>query len=127
MTDDADKPRIQITFSLPLTLMAIGVVLIGASFLPFGELAARSQWTSEDSAAYDRISQEYKRSSHESPQRRGVNQAEWDAQLAKMKQRMLALENRLERAKSQPQRWSRYLLGVGTLLTAAGFFAGSRY
>lgn len=125
MTDDTDKPPFQFSLSLPVALMTLGVLLIGASFLPLGKWAAQSQWTPEDSAAYDRVSQEYKRTTYESPARRGLNQEEWDAQREKMKQQMLALQNRLERAKSQPRLWSRSLLGVGVLLTISGFYANA--
>ena len=102
-----------------------GVLLIAASFLPLGNWAAKSQWTPADSAAYDRVSNEYKLSNYQSPARAGLSQDEWDAQRGRMKQQMQALQHRLDRAKSQPERWGRYLLGVGVLLTAAGFFAHS--
>jgi len=42
-----------------------------------------------------------------------------------MREQMATLQQKLERAKSQPKRWSRYLLGAGVLLTATGFFAHS--
>lgn len=104
-------------------MIVLGLALISASFFPIGNLAANSQWTAEDSAALDRVSLEYKQANYESPARRGLTPAEHAAQMKKMEQKMRAQEARLERAKSQPKRWSRYLLGIGTLLTLAGFFA----
>ncbi len=117
------KSSPQLSFSLPMTLLVGGVLMIGASFLPLGNWAARSQWTPEDSATYDRVSNEYKLSAYQSPARAGLSQAEWDAQRDKMKLQIQALQQRLDRAKSQPKRWSGYLLGVGCLLVATGFFA----
>ena len=106
-------------------MLIVGIMLIGASFLPLGHWAARAQWSLEDTAAYDRISNAYKRSAYESPDRKGLSQAEWDAERERMREQMEALQQRLERAKRQPKRWSRYLLGIGSLLTAAGFYTGS--
>ncbi len=112
-------------FSLPMSMLLVGVLLIGTSFLPIGKWVAQSQWTSDDSAAFDRVSNEYKRTSYQSSARSGLSQAEWDAQRDKMKQQMLALQHRLDHAKAQPKRWSRYLLGIGALLTAVGFYVNA--
>ncbi len=111
--------------SLPTTCLAVGMLLIAASFLPVGSWVAQSQWTRDDSAAFARVGSEYKRFTLESPARRGLSQAERDAQVAKMEQRMQALQAKLDRAKSQPKRWSRYLLGCGVVFIAVGFFGGS--
>ncbi len=119
------KTTPQIAFSLPVVMLTGGLLLIGASFLPIGDWLARSQWTPEDAAAFGRISSEYKQAVLESPSRRGLSPAEWDAQRDEMKRRMLAWQAKLDRAKSQPSRWRRNLLGVGVLLTAAGFFTNS--
>ena len=126
MTQDTDKPSFSLRFSLPMTMLAVGVLLIGASFLPLGNWAARAQWSVEDTAAYDRVSSAYKQSAYESPARKGLSQVEWDAERDRMRQQMEALQQKLDRAKSQPQRWSRYLLGIGALLTAAGFYANAQ-
>lgn len=125
-TPAQQKPRLQLSFSLPVTMLAVGVLMIGISFLPLGDWAAKSQWTAADSASYDRVSNEYKLSAYQSPARSGLSQDEWDAQRDKMKQQMQALQQKLDRAKSQPKLWSRYLLGVGCLLASAGFFANAR-
>ena len=125
MTQDTDTTSRSFHFSLPVTMLVVGVLLIGASFLPLGSWAARSQWSLEDAASYDRVSNAYKKSAYESPNRKGLSQAEWDAERDRMRQQMEALQQRLERAKSQPRRWSNYLLGIGSLLTAAGFYANS--
>ena len=127
MTSDPEKPSPSFSFHLsaPVAMMLGGVLFIGASFLPFGKMATRSQWSVEDSAAYDRVSNAYKQSAYEQPTRRGLSQAGWDAQREQMRQQMEGLYQKLERAKSQPRRWKRYLLGIGTLLTAAGFYANA--
>jgi len=113
------------TVPLPLVMLILGVLLIAASFLPLGKWAAKSQWTTEDSAAFDRVSVEYKRSAYQSPARAGLTESEWKAQRERMQRQLKALQQKLERAKSQPKRWSRYLLGIGSLLTAAGFYANA--
>jgi len=113
------------SISLSVAMLVVGVLLIGASFLPLGSWAARSQWSLNDSAAYDRVSNEYKQSAYETPTRRGLSQAEWDAERDKMRRQMVTLNQKLERVKGQPQRWSRALLGVGSLLTAVGFYANA--
>lgn len=110
---------------MPVVLIALGVLLIGCSFLPIGQLAARSQWTPADSAAFDKISREYKFSTFDSHVRRGLSEEAWQAEREKMKRQMLALQNKLEGAKSQPALWSRYLLGAGVLLSLAGFYLSS--
>ncbi len=125
ISDAPEKSAFSLSFSLPVAMLIFGVLLIGASFLPFGNWAAQSQWTPADSAAFDRVSNEYKLSAYQSPTRAGLSQAEWDAQRGKMQQQMLSLQHKLERAKGQPQRWSRYLLGVGCLLAIAGFYANA--
>jgi len=119
------KARPELKFSLSLALLVVGVLLIGASLLPIGEWVAKSRWSTENSAEFDRISNEYKLSNYKSPARAGVSQAEWEAQRGKMQQRMQALQEQLDQAKLQPKRWSRYLLVFGTLLTAAGFYANA--
>ena len=106
-------------------LMAVGVVLIGTSFLPIGQLAARSQWTPDDSAAFDKISKEYKFSTFDSHERRGLSEAEWEAEREKMKRQMLAFQSKLEQAKAQPKLWGRYLLGAGVALSLVGFYLNS--
>ncbi|MGI9427119.1 MAG: hypothetical protein ACR2NM_00560 [Bythopirellula sp.] len=123
LAQDTDRPSLSFSFSLPVAMLTVGVLLIGASFLPVGNWVARSQWSREDTAAYDRVSMAYKKSAYESPVRKGLSQAEWDAQRDRMRQQMESLQQKLDGAKRQPQRWSRYLLGIGSLLTAAGFYA----
>lgn len=125
MADDRGKPPVQFNLSLPIALMSVGILLIGASFLPIGKLAAQSQWTTEDSAAYDRVSKEYKSTTYDSHVKHGVSAEEWQEQRENMKQQMRAYEGKLERAKSQPQRWRSYLLGIGVLMTAAGFYVNA--
>jgi len=123
MTDAPRKAPPELSFSLPVALLIVGALLIGASLLPIGDWAAKLQWSAEDSADFDRVSNEYKLSNYKSPARSGLSAAEWEAQREKMRQRMQALQKQLEQAKQLPKRWSRYFLGAGSLLTAAGFYA----
>ena len=120
-----NKPAEKLSFSLPVVMLLLGLLMIAASFFPVGNWAAQSQWTRAQSEAYDRVSVEYKRSNYQSAARLGISEAERVAQREKMKQQLDALQTKLDRAKSQPQLWSRYLLGIGSLLTAAGFLAHS--
>ncbi len=122
MVGERETSSLQLRFSLPVALMIVGILLIGASFLPIGKVVAEAQWTTEDSAAYDRVSREYKFSTFDTHVQHGVSEQEWQSQRDRMKQRMRAYEEKLERAKSQPQLWSRYLMGIGVLVTAAGFY-----
>ena len=123
MTHESPQPSFQRSLSLPIASLAAGVLLVGASFLPLGNWVAQSQWTPADSAALDRISYEYKQSVYQSADRAGVSESEWEAQREQMQLRMQALQNKLDRAKSQPERWRNYLMGIGILLTAIGFIA----
>lgn len=125
MPEEPAQPTYQFAISFPVALIALGVILIGVSFLPIGQLAARSQWTPEDSAAFDKISKEYKFSTFDSHERRGLSKEEWQAEREKMKRQMLALQNKLEQAKAQPELWSRYLLGAGVVFSLTGFYLNS--
>jgi len=122
---DRAKAADRVASTLPAALALLGSLLIVASLLPIGDWAAKSQWTPEDSAAYDRVSTEYKRSNYQSAARLGISETEQQAQREKMKSQLDAMRTRLDRARDQPQRWSRYLLWTGVLLTATGFFAHS--
>ena len=120
MTEPKEKPRRRPEFSWPMFLLTVGILLIGASYLPVGDRAAKYFWTTEDSALYDQVSQEYKRGTYQSAARSGVTEEEWNAQRDRMKQQVDTMRRRLEFAQEQPEFWSRNLLWVGFLLVVAG-------
>jgi len=101
-------------------LVALGAVLIIASWTPLGRDASQAIWTNEDSAAYSRLRQEYHHTAYQSPERAGISAAEQEARQKKLKIQTDAMRKKLQHARQQPQRWSRYLLWSGALLAAAG-------
>ena len=105
---------------IPFILLALGTVLIAASFFPVGRRASEALWTGEDSAAYDQLASQYKRSTYRSAARSGISEEEWEAQRDKMKQSLDAMHGRLQRALNQPKAWSRCLLWLGALLAGCG-------
>lgn len=120
MSSDPTSPSFRSALTLPLLLLVAGVLLIVASFLPLGNFAAQSQWTSQDAAEFDRLGNEYKKITYQSPARMGLSEAEWEAQRKRIRQQIDAFQQRLDQAKAQPARWSRFLLGAGVLLSVAG-------
>ena len=108
------------TRQLSLAIVALGVLLILTSLLPWGGLVKGALWTEEDSAAYDRTSQEYHRISYQSPQRAGLTQQQLTAQRERTKSRFEALRAKLQYARQQPLTWSRRMLWTGALLTTCG-------
>lgn len=106
--------------------MVLGVLLILASFFPIGDLVAKSQWTREDSATYDKIATQYKRSAYQPAARQGLSEAELAKQRKKMERRLQAMEQQLQRAREQPKRWSRYLLWGGVAVLAIGLAFNAR-
>jgi len=113
------------SFSFALGAILIGVFLILASMLPLGGLAPTSQWTGKDAENFATISEEYHRSASQSPGGAGLTAEQIDIQNGKLKDSFEEMSKKLEHAKSQPQRWSRILLGIGSLLTAVGFYANA--
>jgi len=100
--------------------VALGTVLIIASWTPIGRNAAQATWTNEDSAAYSRLRQQHHRTAYQSPERAGISTAEQEARQEKLKIQTEAMRKKLQYARQQPQRWSRYLLWAGALLAAIG-------
>jgi len=121
MTDDSDARR----SLMCVLLIAVGIGLIVASWTPIGRVASRAMWTHEDSAIYSKLRQQLHRATYQSPARAGITEAELKSQQEKMKLHAEAMRRKLDRARQQPRRSSRYLLGVGSLLTAAGFYANA--
>jgi len=120
MSPIEDKSRPWSVAAFPLVLVALGAVLIAASFFPVGYLASEVLWTDADSAAYDRLTTQYKRSAYQTAARAGVTDDEWQAQRERMKQKLDAMNAKLEQARSQPKLWSRCFFLSGALLTASG-------
>ncbi len=105
--------------------IALGIALIIAAWTPVGSLASRAMWTNEDAATYSKIRLQSHGSAYKTAARSGLSEAQMQAQSERMEVQAEAMQAKLKRAREQPQRWSRYLLGVGTLLAAVGFFAHS--
>ncbi len=101
-------------------LIALGIALIIASWTPLGRVASRALWTREDSASYSKLRQQLHRSAYQDPVRAGITEAQMNAQREKMERQADAMHKKLERVRSQPRRWSQYLLWSGALLTALG-------
>lgn len=124
--DESIERRVRFTVSWPSLMLVLGVGLVVASFIPLDEVASNSQWTEEDAHAYERISVEYHRSSHQTPARAGLTQAELDQRHADLEKRFEKMRTKLEHARSRPKAWSRYLLVGGALLSALGALAHAR-
>ena len=111
---------------LPPALLLLGILLVVLSFLPIGSQVAKSRWTPEDSAHYDKITQEYKRSHYDTAARSGLSEEEWRSQRQRMKQEIDAMSEKLAHARAQPDFWSTVLLWSGAALSAVGFFLHKR-
>jgi hypothetical protein len=102
-----------------LILLAIGVILIAASFLPLASLSRR-QWTIEDSRQFSRVTRELHDATLEargSTSRSFEEAASYETNLQKEFER---LNSKLEYAQQEPQRWSRILLWSGAALAGMG-------
>jgi hypothetical protein len=105
---------------LPIFVMASGILLVAASWLPW-EWTAQNKWTPEDSENYDRISLEYHNSAYESAARAGRTEAEMQRYRAKLQNQFELLRAKLQSAQQEPLRWSRLLLWSGAGLVLVGF------
>ena len=106
-----------------------GALLILGSLLPAGNPSDVSSWTNDDSAAYERISQEYHRLSYESPDRSGLTEKQLETQRDAARRQFDALRAKLRDAQSEPLTWKRQMFWSGVLLAVLGglgHFAGSR-
>jgi len=115
-SDDSDAKRTLVC----VLLIALGIMLIVASWMPIGRVASRAMWTHEDSAAYSELRQQLHRSAYQDPARAGITETQMKAQQEKMKKQAETMHEKLEHARSQPDRWSQYLLWSGALLTGLG-------
>jgi len=121
ITNKADSRKKRLRFlSFPLGTILAGVLLILSSLLPLGNLATRSQWTDKDAEDFALLSEKYHQSAYQSPERTGVTAEQMDIRHGKLKNSFDAMHKKLERVRSQPRRWSQYLLWSGALLTALG-------
>jgi hypothetical protein len=100
--------------SFPMVLIALGVLLIAASFLPLASLVQNS-WTRADSQAFGRISQEMHH-----PSQGNLNDEQLTAHRHELQREFDALQAKLERAQQEPERCRRILLWTGACLTATG-------
>lgn len=103
-----------------ISLIALGIALIVASWTPIGRVASQAMWTGEDAAAYAKIRKERHRTAYQSPAQRGITEAQMKAQQERLKIQAEAMGKKLERAQQQPRRWNQYLFWSGALLVAVG-------
>jgi len=103
-----------------MLLIASGLALIVASFLPFGNVASSTAWTEQDADAYTNLSLEYHRSAYEPPSRAGMTPEEMKEYREQLRQKFESLKGRLERAQQRPKVWSRWLLWSGAALVTIG-------
>lgn len=105
----------------------IGALLIMGSLLPLGAIASQSQWTEKDSAAYDRISLEYKKSAYQDAGELGLTEEDQAVRIEKLKTAVDSMRDKLDNARRQGDVWSRQLRWIGLATTALGIvlhFAG---
>ncbi|MDZ4659692.1 MAG: hypothetical protein SH868_19130 [Bythopirellula sp.] len=103
----------------PSLLLALGVVLVLASFLPLSALSKR-QWTIADSEAFSQVTRELHDSTTQLPRQSGRTADELAGYQENLKQEFEKLKSKLEHAQQEPQRWSRILLWTGTALVGVG-------
>ena len=99
---------------------ALGALLILASLLPLGKIVAHSQWTEEDSTAYDRISLEYKKAAYQDHRELGLSEEEQAVRIEKLKSAVDAMTDKLRNARMQGDVWPRRLRWIGLATTALG-------
>ncbi len=121
MTDDSGSKR----SLMAVSLIVVGILMIIVSWTPIGRVASRGMWTNEDAATYSKIRQQIHSSTYQSAAQSGITETELKAQKERLNVKAEAMRKKLDRAKGQPERWSRYLFWVGILLAAAGSFAHS--
>lgn len=110
---------------LGLGLLILGLLMVLASFLPL-EGTRNQQWTPQDAKEYDRLSLAYHESAYQTAARAGRTEEEMQAYRAELKRKFEEKQHQLTLAQEQPQRWSRFLLWTGCVLTGAGYFLSTR-
>ena len=108
------------TNSLAVGVIALGLSLVVASYLPFGSFATRCLWTEEDASRYDRITLEYHMSAYQSPARQGLTDSQMQSRHEQLRKEFESMRDRLTAAKERPHTWSQILRWTGSLLTLGG-------
>jgi hypothetical protein len=102
-----------------LVFLALGVMLIAASFLPLTSLS-NLQWTIEDSRRFSRVTRELHDATIEARGSAVRSPTEAAAYESNLQEEFERLNRKLEYAQQEPQRWSRILLWSGAALAAVG-------
>ena len=105
---------------VPISLLAVGILLIVASWTSIGRVATDAAWTPEDASVYGQLVQENHSMSYQSVERSGLTEEEFAAKQKNIEDKLDAMINKIENAKSQPAIWSRNLFWTGTALTVLG-------
>jgi hypothetical protein len=100
---------------LALVLVVLGSLLIATSFASFSFLAKRV-WTSKDSEAFAQVTRDLHSATLTPPRSSVDSQLYWQ----KLQGEYDRLNSKLAAAQNEPRRWSRWLLGTGIAMTAAG-------
>jgi hypothetical protein len=108
---------------VPISLLAVGILLIITSWTSIGKVAADAAWAPEDEQVYGRLVQENHSLSYQSAERSGLSEEEFAANRKRIEDKLEAMIDKLEHAKSRPVVWSRYLFWTGTTLAALGALA----
>jgi len=102
--------------SFPQGTILAGALLILSSLLPQRDLTSHSRWTEEDAENFALLSEEFHRFAHQSPE----TVKQMNIRNGELKDSFEAMHEKLEHARSRPDRWSQYLLWSGALLTGLG-------
>jgi len=108
---------------VPISLLAAGILLIIASWTSIGKVATDTAWAPEDAEVYGRLVQENHSMSYQSVERSGLTEEEFAAKRKNIEDKLEAMIDKLEYAKSRPAIWSRNLFWIGTALTVLGTLA----
>ena len=115
--------RSQVTHRyVPISLLAVGILLIVASWTSVGKLATDAAWTPEDQKLYGRLVQENHRLNYQSTESADLSAEELAEKKQKVKRQLEAMIAKLEHAKARPAVWSRILFWVGAVLALSGTF-----
>jgi hypothetical protein len=114
------SPHNSYSAKLPHFCCAIGALLIVGSLIPLGSTVTQSQWTEEDSKAFDRVSLEYKKAAFQSAGRMGLTEQERATRVEKLKTAVDAMQQKLKNARLQGDVWSRRLWWLGLATTTLG-------
>ena len=108
---------------VPISLLAVGILLIIASWTSIGKVAADAAWTPQDAEVYGRLVQENHSLSYQSAEHSGLTEEEFAANRKNVEDKLEAMIDKLEHAISRPEIWSRNLFWTGTVLAVLGALA----